>query len=303
MANTKPTASMKPADWTKNLPRAAYKNLVKLPYGQDDDWFSVYDLGNKTYAIYEEGQYEESIAYLLLGETKALLVDAGNGIGNLRELCREITDLDIFLVNTHCHIDHVGSNYMFDEIGAFDDHMALTRRTAALGYFHEKAKTYIGGTAVWKPYPKDFDPATFCIPPYRITKWLQDGEIIDLGGRKIEVLHTPGHSPDSICFLDRDARMLWLGDIFYTGSIYTWLAGGDINLLIATYEKLIELFPHYDLIMPAHNEPAIEKTILEEALRGALMVRDKGGDPIILDGGRKKYQFERFSFVTGPDEE
>ena len=70
--NKQPVAAMKPADWTKNLPRPAYKNLKKCPYG-DDDWFCVYDLGKGTYAIYEEGQYEESITYLLLGETKAML--------------------------------------------------------------------------------------------------------------------------------------------------------------------------------------------------------------------------------------
>ena len=293
---------MKPADWTKNLPRPAYQNLKKMSFG-NDGWFSVYDLNNCTYAIYEEGQYEESISYLALGDTRALLIDTGNGIGNLRRICREITSLPIFLVNTHCHIDHVGSNYLFDEIAAFDDDMGISRRTAALGYLHEKAKTYIAGSAVWKPFPKYFDPDTFCIPPYRITHWLQDNEVIDLGGRKIEVLHTPGHSPDSVCLLDKSARILWVGDIFYTGSIYTWLPGGDIDLLICSLERLISLFSHYDLIMPSHNEPAIEKEILIEVLEGARRVRDKKGDYILLENGRRKYPFARFAFVTGPDDD
>ena len=54
--------------------------------------------------------------------------------------------------------------------------------------------------------------------------------------------------------------------------------------------------------MPSHNEPAIEKEILMEALEGARQVRDKKGDYIVLENGRKKYQFSRFAFVTGPDE-
>ncbi len=290
---------LKPADWTKNLPRPAYRNLRKI--SAEDNWFSVYDVGHRAFAIYEDGQYEESICYLVLGEDRAVLVDTGNGIANLRAQCRELTDLPISLVLTHHHIDHVGSAYLFDEIAAFDDPDGLARRTAALGYPHEKAKTYIGGSVVWKPYPKEFDPSTYCIPPYRVTRWLNDGEIIDLGGRKLEVITTTGHSPDSISLLDRGARMLWIGDVFYTGSIYTWLAGGDIDLLIQSYRRLIDLFPLYDLIMPAHNEPAIEKEILLDALSGAVQVRDGKGEYIVLEGGKRKYNFGRFAFVTGPD--
>ncbi len=296
---TKPqAAALKPLDWMKNLPRPAYKNLRCL--SAPGDWYSVYDLGGDTFAFYEDGQYEESISYLLLGRDRALLIDTGNGIGNLPELCRTMTRLPIRLVNTHHHIDHVGSNYLFDDISAFEDRNGLARRTAALGYLHEKARTYIGKNVVWKPYPKAFDPAIFCIPPYRVSHWVQDGEIFDLGGRQVEVLHTPGHSPDSICLLDRGARMLWPGDLFYTGQIYTWLAGGDLGQLIQSFRRLIELFPHYDLLMPSHNEPAIEKSILLEALKGAEQIQDGTGTFTVLEGGNRKYAFERFAFVTGP---
>lgn len=295
MAENK-SVSMKPADWAKNLPRPAYKNLEKVPTAEP--WFAVYRVHEDTYAIYEDGQYEEAISYLLTGKKRALLIDTGNGIANIREQCRELTDLPIQLVNTHCHIDHVGSNYMFDEIAAFDDHMGIARRTAALGYFHEKAKTYIGAPVVIKPYPEYFDPETFCVPPYRIDKWVVDGEKFDLGGRTVEVIHTPGHSPDSICLLDTTARLLFIGDVFYTGSIYTWLAGGDINLMIESYKKLIARISEYDILMPAHNEPSIEKEILYKVLEAAEEVRDERGNPITLDNGRKKYDYGRFAFVT-----
>ena len=201
----------------------------------------------------------------------------------------------------HHHIDHVGSNYLFDHVAAFDDDHGLVRRTAAVGYLHEKAKNYIGGSLVWKTYPALFDPATFGIPPYRVTQWLKDGEQFDLGGRQVQVLHTPGHSPDSICLLDRSARMLWIGDLFYAGQIYTWLPGGDLKLLIKSYQRLVDLFPHYDVIMPAHNEPAIEKEILLEVLNGAQQILNGTGDFTLLEGNRRKYSFSRFAFVTGPD--
>jgi glyoxylase-like metal-dependent hydrolase (beta-lactamase superfamily II) len=290
---------LKPADWTRNLPRPAYRNLRLDP--RSDGWFCVYDLGHDTYALYEDGQYEESICYLLLGRNQALLIDTGNGIGNLRAQVRALTELPVRVVNTHHHIDHVGSNYLFDQVAAFDDDQGLARRTAALGYLHEKARNYIGGTAVWKPYPLSFDPAVFCIPPYRVDHWLEDGERIDLGGRHVEVIHAPGHSPDSLCFLDREARLLWVGDLFYTGQIYTWLPGGDLALMVESYRKLIGLFSHYDLIMPAHNEPMVEKECLQQACQGAKKILDGTGEYTLLEGGRRRYGFDRFAFVTGPD--
>lgn len=288
--------AMKPADWAKKLPRPAYKNLERVP--SPDPWFSVYKVAPDTYAFYEDGQYEEAITYLVLGESRALLIDTGNGIGNMRALCRSFTDLPVTLVNTHCHIDHVGSNYLFDDIAAFDDEMGIVRRTSALGYLHEKAKTYIGEPYVIKPYPDYFDPDTFCIPPYRVTKWIKDGDRFDLGGRVVEVWHMPGHSPDSICLLDHKYRLLFVGDTFYTGSIYTWLAGGDINLMIKSFKKLISLIDKYDILMPSHNEPAIEKEILYTVLKAAEEVRDQTREPILLDNGRKKYDYGRFAFVT-----
>jgi glyoxylase-like metal-dependent hydrolase (beta-lactamase superfamily II) len=292
-------AVLKPADWTRNLPRPAYRNLKLL--SPAESWFQVYELAPSTYAIYEDGQYEESISYLLVGTEQAMLIDTGNGIGNLRAQVRALTGLPVQLVLTHCHIDHVGSAYLFDQVAAFDDTDGLARRAAMLGYHHEKARTYIGESMVWKPYPKGFDPSIYCIPPYRVTRWLEDGEVIDLGGRLVEVLHTPGHSPDSICLLDRGTGMLWVGDLFYTGQIYTWLAGGDLVQLAASYRRLVELFPSYELLMPAHNEPAVEKTLLSEALAGAEQILAGTGNYTLLEGGRRKYDFGRFAFVTGPD--
>ncbi|MGA2079277.1 MAG: MBL fold metallo-hydrolase [Holophaga sp.] len=291
-------AVLKPADWTRNLPRAVYRGLKLLT--PPESWFQVYDLGHGTFALYEDGQYEESISYLLLGAEKALLIDTGNGIGNLRQQVRALTSLPVQLVLTHSHIDHVGSCYQFDQVAAFDDADGLARRTAMLGYPHEKARTYIAEPLVRKPFPRGFDPAAYCIPPYRVTRWLADGEVLDLGGRSVEVVHAPGHSPDSICLLDRGARMLWVGDVFYTGQIYTWLAGGDVGQLVASYRRLVELFPAYDLLMPAHNEPAVEKAVLREALAGAEKVLAGAGGYTLLEGGRRKYDFGRFAFVTGP---
>ena len=95
--------------------------------------------------------------------------------------------------------------------------------------------------------------------------------------------------------------MLCLGDLFYTGQIYTWLPGGDLELLVRSYDRLVGLFPQYDLVMPAHNEPAIGKAILLEVAGGPGRSWTAPAAYTLLEGGRRHYGFERFAFVTGPD--
>lgn len=285
-----------PENWAKRVPRESFSRFRRV--SKPGEWFSVYDAGDGIYAFYEDGQIEEALSFLLLGESRALLIDSGNGIGNIRLACRALTGLPISLVNTHSHYDHIGGNYLFDDLSAFDDPAGIVRRTAAQGYSAARMRPSLEGIAIARPLPEDFDPEAYSAPPYRVSRWIADGDAFDLGGRRVEVVHTPGHSPDSICLLDERTRRLFVGDIFYTGSIYTWLEGGDLDQMIASYRRMIDLFPRYDLIMPSHNEIALEKEILRDALRAAEDVREGRGTPVCLDNGHRVYHFGRFAFDT-----
>jgi len=108
-------------------------------------------------------------------------------------------------VNTHSLTDHVAQNYLFDEVAIFDDPAAW--RAAEEGMPHEAVVDILAEGLVWKPLPESFDADAYRVPPFKVTRWLHDGDIIDLGDRKLEVFHTPGHSPDSICLLDQDAGL------------------------------------------------------------------------------------------------
>lgn len=287
---------VRPARWWELLPRPAYSHLERVESSQP--WFEVYKVEPDIYVFYEPGQFEEAISYLVLGGERAALIDTGCGIGNVRALAEEFTELPLMVVNTHSHIDHIAQDYLFDDVAIFDDSMA--RRAAEEGNPHEEAVDLISEGLVWKPLPEAFDPDTYRVPPFRVTRWLHDGDIVDLGGRELGVFHTPGHSPDSICLLDRDARLLWTGDTFYTGAIYTYLPGGDLDKLIESYRRMIGLFPNYDRLMPSHNEPWIEKEVLRDALRAAEEVRAGGGAHVEGEGGIRRYDYGRFSIITAP---
>jgi len=294
---TSPTDLVHPEAWWKDLPRRAYADLERVPTGHP--WFEVYRLEPDLFAIYEDGQFEETLSYLVLGGERAALIDTGDGIGDLRALVRELTDLPVEVVNTHHHIDHVAQNYRFDRVAIFDH--PLSRATAERGFSHEEAACLIREGLVRKPFPAGFDPATYHMPPFRVTRWLRDGDRIDLGGRTLEVIHTPGHAPDHICLLDPEARLLWTGDLYYTGSVYTYLPGGDFRALRESCRRLMGLWDRYDRLLPSHNEPWIEREALREASEAVERVFRGEADSLAGEGGMRKYPFGRFSLIVGPE--
>lgn len=202
---------VQPDQWWKVHPRPIYSQLEFI--GTYQKWFDVYKLCGDTYAIYEPNQFEEAISYLVLGSKRAVLIDTGTGIGNIREVVEKLTRLPVSVVLTHEHYDHVAAAWRFDEIIAYDnpDALAVLKR----GRDHASLQEYITADYLWKPLPVEFDSAVWTIPPIEPTELVSDGETIDLGSRMLEVIYTPGHSPGSMCLLDRTHRILFTGDHFF----------------------------------------------------------------------------------------
>jgi glyoxylase-like metal-dependent hydrolase (beta-lactamase superfamily II) len=219
-------------------PRPAYSNFKRISTSQD--WFEVYEIAADLFVFHEPGHYEATIVNLLIGEQKAALIDTGCGIGNLRQAVEEVTNKPVIVINTHTHLDHLGSNRQFDEIAMFDH--PLSRHVAEEGVAHQILQTEIlAENLVTKPWPRGFEPRSVSIPPYRVSHWLRDGEQVNLGGRDLEVIHTPGEAPDHICLLDRADRSLFCGDILLHGPVWTHLEGGSLEALIMSCRKFDEV--------------------------------------------------------------
>lgn len=153
-----------------------------------------------------------------------------------------------------------------------------------------------------KPSPEHFDASSFALPPFKVKQWLMDGDRLDLGGRDLEVIHTPGEAADHICLLDRADRVLFCGDILLHGPVWTHLEGGSLKDLITSYRKLMGYFGEFDHLMPGHNEPWLGKDLLPETLIGAEKVLSGQAEPreIIDPWNRrlKQYSFGRFDILT-----
>ncbi|HSY83346.1 MAG TPA: MBL fold metallo-hydrolase [Gemmatimonadaceae bacterium] len=253
------------------------------------------------YAWYEPRHYETTLVSLIIGEDKAALIDTGCGIGNLRQSVEEVTRKPIIVINTHTHLDHLGSNHQFDEIAMFDH--PLSHRAARHGASHDVLQTEIlAEHLVVKPWPRGFDPRGRSLPPFEVSRWLADGDRVALGGRDLEVIYTPGEAPDHICLLDRTDRILFCGDILLHGPVWTHLAGGSVKDLTASYRRLMGYLDAFDHLMPGHNEPWLDADLLPESLHGAERVlggQAKAQDIVDPWNRRlKRYSFGRFEILT-----
>jgi glyoxylase-like metal-dependent hydrolase (beta-lactamase superfamily II) len=259
----------------------------------------VYETTPETYALYEDGQFEEVISYLVIGEDIAALIDTGNGIDDIKSLVEELTDLPVMVVNTHAHLDHTGGNSTFEDIALYDHPWARARTK---GRPHEgiDVGNYISEGMVWKPLPRNVDPATWHTDPFTVTKWMKEGDKIDLGGKELEVIHTPGHTPDSVCLLERQERLLFTGDIFYPAPIYIYSPDSDIDEFISSFRKMVKA--DYDYAMPAHNESMVEKKVVEDVLHAIEAIKaGKAGTykPGVANGIKvRRYDYPRFALIV-----
>ena len=284
--NTTPTE--KP-EWCKKLPRPEYQKLERARVS--DPWFEVYKIRPGVFAIYEPHQSEEVICYLILGSRRAVLLDTGMGISDMKKLVNELTKLPVSVVNSHTHNDHVGDNWQFDDVYGMDTEFT---RTNAMGSTAD-AQAEIAPGEICGELPSGFDVKSYSTKPWHITHWLHNGDKLDLGGRTVEIVAIPGHTPDSIALFDAENHLLLTGDMFYPGTIYLYRPETDLDAYVASIKRMVAL-SGVELLLPAHNIPVADPAILPRVIAAMERVRN-GKVKAEHRGDRKVYSFEGFSFL------
>ncbi len=295
-------------NWTQFLPRQYYEKYEKVPV--KSTWFEVYRLPNEVYAITEPFHFQEVNSYLIIGEKKALLFDTGLGIANIEKVCRDIYPGHIFVVNSHLHFDHIGDNHRFDEVYSFNESHALKR--IKRGLEPRELAYHVTPAMFAKPYPKDFCPASYRILP-SCPGPIEAGHLFELGGRSIEVLHTPGHTADSIMLLDRKARILFTGDTFYLGALYAhfnddFYGYSSFPQYCETLERLTGLKDNIEWLYCSHNDMMVPSEMLLQVhkafrdIKGKRRPASQGKAGLhTYENDEKKllqYQFDGFSVIV-----
>lgn len=257
-----------------------------------DGWFEVYRLPGGVYALWEPRQSERVFSYLITGEKRALLFDSGFGIGHIEEVVRKLTALPVVVLNSHTHYDHVGGNYAFSNVLGIDSDYT---RNSARGFPNSKMAASLAPGQFCPPLPEGVTQESYVIRPFRVTQIVSDGETIDLGGRKLEVIATPGHTPDALCLLDRSQRELFTGDTFYPGSLWLWVPETDLNAYQRSVERIAKLTGVIDVLRPAHNLPEADPKMLERVSPALSEIRAGKITTFAVRNGRRTYQFDGFS--------
>jgi glyoxylase-like metal-dependent hydrolase (beta-lactamase superfamily II) len=278
-------------EWCRQLPRPEYTNLERVVL--DDPWFEVYRVRPGVFAIYEPHQFEEVISYLVLGDKRALLFDTGLGVGRISGVVARLTQLPFTVLNSHTHFDHVGGNAEFTNIMGEDT--SFTRNNAK-GQSNAYSQDALAPDRICGTLPEGMRANSYSIRPWHISRSVKDGERIDLGGRQLEVIFTPGHTPDSLTLLDRKNGLLFTGDTFYPGPIYLFTPETDFTAYAISVKRLASLSGDLQLLLPSHNVPAAEPAYLTRLLEAVQEVQSGTVQPKIIEG-RREYQFRGFSLL------
>jgi glyoxylase-like metal-dependent hydrolase (beta-lactamase superfamily II) len=182
------------------------------------------------------------------------------GIGDLKALTSKLTTLPMTVLNSHTHNNHVGDNWQFDTVYGMDTQ--FTRQNAKGSKADAQAEIAPG--EICGALPAGFDRSTYATRPWHVTKWLHDGDRIDLGGSTLEVIATPGHTPDSICLFDRANGLLFAGDTYCPGPIWLYRLETDLKAYGNSVRKLAALQPQVRLVLSAHYVPVAPPDVLGE---------------------------------------
>lgn len=254
-------------------------------------WFSEKEVSPKVWQINDNGA--DNI-WLVEGRDSSILIDTGLGVADLVSFVKKITVKPLIVINTHGHPDHSGSNYQFEKVYVHPADSSDARRCNL-----PEARAASSGSMVQGKAPSESDKYkgkpfnTRLIP-------VSEGQIFNLGGRRLQVMNTPGHTHGSICLLDIENKLLFTGD---NNNVLVWLFLQNCDPLheyLVTLEKQIKKLDSFTTLFPGHgfqmqsdfinDQVACVKGILDKSIE-AKPYKSFAGDAMISTSGRASVAF------------
>lgn len=260
-------------------------------------WFDVQTIGPGVTMIREPGHVEDVKSFLIEGERDVAVLDTGMGVGDFYGLVRTLSDKQPLVVQSHAHWDHYGASARFERVlihAAEAEDLRRAVPNAELRPWFEPQQ--LTGSA---PLPANVDLTTLTIPGCEPTGFLEHGDLIDLGGRVLEIYHTPGHSPGGVTLLDRAARLLFPADAVNLGPLYLFNEQADLAAARNTLRLLADLAEEVDAVYPSHyNVPMTPDDVRATQRAFEEIIAGRAADAHLPD--REVYDFGRFVFWIAP---
>jgi glyoxylase-like metal-dependent hydrolase (beta-lactamase superfamily II) len=284
-------------------------------------WFAVRDLGDGIHLLAEPPHVN---SFLITGTRRAVLFDTGLGVASIRRVAESITDLDVLVVNSHYHFDHCGGNHEFTDIAIHEAGAAPLAEPVPpewISGFLDFTRRMLDGFRLYlglddayfrllesdlhpRPLPETFASGRWTITPTVPSRLLHDGDVLDLGSRSLEVIHTPGHTPDCVCLLDSATGALFAGDTLCTGPHYAHLPDSDVLASARSTRRLATEFrARATVVHPCHTlRYSADPRFLTEVADGFQSLIDGHASPApatdLYGDPVDEYRFRRFSIFV-----
>ena len=203
-----------------------------------DDYYTVQRLADGVYAIGEPRYWQRNYNYLIVGGTRALLIDAGPGVRDIRPVVESLTALPYTLVLSHVHFDHIGNGIQFPRVAMID--LPHLRDSEQAGTIQLTALEHLGKTE------------GFPTPALHVHEWLAPSGSVDLGGRTVRIVYTPGHTTESISLFDRQSNILFTGD-WFTPILGPFLSNSSMGDLQMALENALRVINENTRVFGAHK--------------------------------------------------
>ena len=229
--------------------------------------------------------------YLILGSHSALLLDTGCGLYPLKPVVDDlIGDRKLFVLNTHTHWDHILGNNEFDEVYVHKNEAKIVSKPYDLSFLIDSPCEIV----------KKYEKHHFLIPPAKIIKKIKDEYQFDLGDISIDVIHSPGHSPGSLCLLSNNNE-LFTSDVAYYGD--TFLPRRKyFPKVLKSLSKLINLCKEHNIIelYPSHQKYPCDITLLTDLSAGITNIENLWDTKILFEFFQSwQIDDEKFRYYIG----
>jgi glyoxylase-like metal-dependent hydrolase (beta-lactamase superfamily II) len=213
--------------------------MSTLPVIEAPDWYETIRMGDDITLIHEPWikPFFRCNIWHVRGRDRDLLFDTGLGHFSLRRNVPQVTERKLTCIASHTHFDHIGCHHEFPDrcVHAAEAAILADPRndwTVADRYANEE---------MFDGIPAGWDTARYRVLPAPASRLLEHGDVVDLGDRAFEVIHTPGHSPGGIALYERKTRVLLSGDIVYDGPLIDDVYHSDIGEYVETLLAMRDL--------------------------------------------------------------
>jgi glyoxylase-like metal-dependent hydrolase (beta-lactamase superfamily II) len=204
------------------------------------DWWRVRAVGDGISLIDEPHilPFYRCNCWHIRGGGEDMLVDSGMGVVSLRAWVPLVTEAPLLAVASHTHFDHIGCHHEFPRRAV---HRAEAHLLAAPSRKAVLADPCVTDAIFERLPPEPYSSAEYQVTPAPATDLLEDGDILPLGPRRFEVIHTPGHSPGGIALWEAATGVLISGDLIYDGPLIEDCYHSDAGDYLRSMQRLVAL--------------------------------------------------------------